>query len=129
MTVLVDTSAFLAHVNADDDNHHRARATFASLRDQPVVTNNYVVIETAAVVQNRHGIHVVRQFFDDVLPPIGVLWVDEDTHRTAVTAHLAAARRSVSLIDRVSFEVMRRRRIRRAFAYDNNFRRHGFELV
>jgi len=35
----------------------------------------------------------------------------------------------VSFVDRVSFEVMRRRALRRAFAFDEHFAEHGFELV
>jgi predicted nucleic acid-binding protein len=35
----------------------------------------------------------------------------------------------VSFVDWVSFEVMRRRGLRRAFAFDPDFRAAGFELA
>ncbi len=38
-------------------------------------------------------------------------------------------RRDVSLVDRVSFEVMRRRRIDGAFAFDRDFADHGFTTI
>lgn len=38
----------------------------------------------------------------------------------------AAARREVSLVDWLSFEVMRDRRIRHAFTFDNHFVEQGF---
>ena len=58
-----------------------------------------------------------------------MVFVDEDLHRAAVTALLAGVRRRVSLVDWVSFELMRRRRIERAFAFDRDFERQGFEAV
>jgi predicted nucleic acid-binding protein len=42
---------------------------------------------------------------------------------------LAAVRRDVSLVDWVSFEVMRRSGIGTAFAFDRDFRRHGFATI
>jgi predicted nucleic acid-binding protein len=42
---------------------------------------------------------------------------------------LAAARRKVSLVDWVSFEVMRRTGIDVAFAFDDDFRAQGFRTV
>jgi predicted nucleic acid-binding protein len=46
-----------------------------------------------------------------------------------VTASLAAPRRRVSLVDWASFELMRRRGIERAFAFDRDFSTQGFEIV
>jgi predicted nucleic acid-binding protein len=57
------------------------------------------------------------------------IWVDEDVHRTAVAALLAAVRRNVSFVDWVSFELMRRRSIDAAFAFDRDFATQGFRTV
>jgi predicted nucleic acid-binding protein len=66
---------------------------------------------------------------EDLLVPIQVVWVDDDLHRAGVTALLAALRRQISLVDRVSFELMLRRGLERAFAFDRDFARQGFETV
>lgn len=58
-----------------------------------------------------------------------VYWVDDVTHAEAVTAVVASERRSVSLVDRVSFLVMRRRAISRAMTFDPQFAEAGFQLV
>jgi predicted nucleic acid-binding protein len=42
---------------------------------------------------------------------------------------LVASRRQVSLVDLVSFEVMRREGIDTAFAFDRDFERAGFQVV
>ena len=53
-----------------------------------------------------------------LLRPIEIVWVDRETHELAVSAFLAGPR--LSLVDRVTFEVMRRLRIGIAFAFDRN---------
>jgi predicted nucleic acid-binding protein len=93
-----------------------------------LVTHNYVVLETVALLQRRLGISAVHRL-QDLLAPIEVAWVDEVTHRSAIAALLAASRRDVSLVDRVSFEVMRERGIGEAFAFDPEFAREGFTTL
>ncbi len=41
---------------------------------------------------------------------------------------LAASRRSVSLVDWTSFELMREERLIDAFAFDDDFAAHGFTV-
>lgn len=55
--------------------------------------------------------------------------MDEDVHSAATSAFMAARRSSVSLVDRVSFELMRRERIDTAFAFDRDFGREGFSRL
>lgn len=131
MSVFIDTSALLALLNADEERHRAALATWAALttEEAALVTSNYVVLETIAVARHRLGLDAVRALVRDVLPLIDVVFVDEPVQRAALSALLAAGRRRLSLVDCVSFEVMRDRRIRRAFAYDNHFAEHGFEKV
>ncbi|MBI4581568.1 MAG: hypothetical protein HY718_17855 [Planctomycetes bacterium] len=54
---------------------------------------------------------------------------DEELHQAGMAAVLTAARRRLSLTDCVSFEVMRRRGIRQAPAFDRHFREQGFADV
>jgi predicted nucleic acid-binding protein len=57
MTTLVDTSAMYALLDDDDLNHEAADETFRFVfQGEPLVTQcNYVVLESAAVVQRRFG--------------------------------------------------------------------------
>ena len=59
-------------------------------------------------MERRLGVEAPQALGDEVLQPISTLFVDEELHRTAIATVLAARRREVSLVDRVSFEVMRR---------------------
>jgi predicted nucleic acid-binding protein len=131
MTVFVDTSAFLAVLDADDANHNRVRPIWEDLitREVRLVCTNYILLETFALVQNRLGMDAVRTFQNDILPIVSVEWIDETTHRAGVSALLTANRRRLSLVDCTSFETMRRLGINRAFALDQHFVAQGFECL
>ena len=131
-TTLVDTSAFITLL---DDADPRFGDAFRWLDDvvtdptESLVTHNYVVVETIAVIQRRLGVAAVRAFVDHLLPMCAVRFVDESLHQRATAAYLAGLDRQVSFVDRVSFELMRDERIARAFAFDPDFSREGFETV
>ncbi len=131
MTTFVDTSAFYAVIDASDRNHRRAARTFRELLDraEPLVTTNYIVIELLALVQNRLGMAAARAALDDILPVAMTLWVDEEAHGRAGSSFLAAAQRNLSFVDCASFEIMRGRGLRTAFAFDSDFLRQGFETI
>lgn len=61
--------------------------------------------------------------------PCEVHWIDAEVHATGRAALMAANRRDLSLVDGTSFEVMRRRGIRRALALDEDFARQGFDVL
>ena len=129
--ILVDTAAFYALVDDRDPNHGRASAAISDLvaADETLLTHEYVVVETMALVQRRLGLGALRRFVDDLLPIVEVAWVDETLHVEAREALLAAGRRTVSLVDWTSFLVMRRHGVRRAFTFDPDFGAEGFEVV
>lgn len=129
MTFL-DTSALLAFLDRDAEQHGRVRESMARvLRDRDAITHNYVLVETEALAHRRLGARAVRALLEDVVPALDVVWVDADLHGAAVVAHLGTLRRRSSLVDHVSFELMRRLGLRTALALDDDFIREGFELL
>lgn len=96
--------------------------------DLLAVTHFGVVAETSALVQHRLGMSALRNLHDDLLAPVGVVWIDEVLHGRAVSAMLAGGRRSVSLVDWTSFELMRGRAVSDALAFDRDFVDRGFTL-
>ena len=132
MTTLVDTSALYALVSEEDPRHDRAIAwleTVAAHEDEALLTHSYVVNEAIALTHARLGASAIRLLIDQVLPVCQIRFVDEELHRRAVTAFLAGPSRKVSFVDRTSFELMRSEGIERAFAFDPDFAREGFETV
>jgi uncharacterized protein len=130
MTVLVDTSALYAVFDRDDANHSAAKDAWTALvRERAeLLTTNYVLVETTALLQHRLGIAAVRSFYDDVAPLIRVDWITEQGHRTGAEALLAAGRKKLSLVDCVSFQTMRQLGVRTAFCFDGHFREQGFTM-
>lgn len=131
MKVLVDTSALFALLDADDQYHSEAKQILQSLAQQSaeLITTNYVVLETIALLQNRLGLQAVEDFVQRLKPLLTIIWVDEETHQKAESLLLAKRRRRVSLVDCVSFTVMREFGIAVAFASDQHFVTEGFSLL
>jgi len=131
MRIFIDTSAFYALLDRDDTRHPRAKRAWIELLKaaHTLVTSNYVLVETSALLQNRLGMEAIRAFHDDVLPLINSEFVTSGTHRSGVAALLSASRRDLSLADCVSFEVMRTSGINTVFAFDKHFKEQGFTLI
>jgi predicted nucleic acid-binding protein len=128
VTVFVDTSGFYAVLDRDDTNHPKAKQVWTALLSEPaaLVTNNYVLLETAALLQHRIGLAAVRAFHEEVVPLLQVHWVTEEQHRSGMEAVLSAARKKLSLVDCVSFQIMRQYGVRQAFCFDSHFGEQGF---
>ena len=131
MSVFLDTSGIVAVIDRNDSNHARAdrlwRRILAS--EESLVTSNYVLVETFALIQHRIGLEAVRELMRDVVPVLTIRWLGEGQHNSATGAVLAAGRRRLSLVDCTSFEVMKEMGIRRCFAFDPHFREQGFECL
>src|SRR5512139_2904443 len=128
MRIFIDTSAFFALLDSADDNHQAAKNVWAQIlsRENTLVTSNYVLVETFALLQNRLGMTAVRAFQRDLFPILNVEFVNLETHRSGISALLAAAKRNLSLVDCVSFELMVSLGIKTAFAFDTHFKAAGF---
>jgi uncharacterized protein len=99
--VFVDTSAIYALLDRSDANHAR----------WPLAMD------------------AVRRLLDDLLPVLRLHFVGQELHGAATAALLASGSPDVSLVDRVSFELMRRSGITEAFAFDRHFQEQGFTLL
>ncbi len=131
MTIFIDTSAFLAGIAQNDINHQRARKIWNRLltEDNPLVTTNYVLLESIALMQKRIGLNAVREFQDSLLPLLNIEWIDKSIHKIGIASLLTVSRRRLSLVDCVSFEVMRKLSIKTAFAFDPHFKEQGFNTI
>lgn len=131
MAVFVDTSAFLAVINAADDEHTRAGETWANLlaAGEPSVTSNYTPVEATTILQRRRGMEPLRRFQDSIVPLLQIIRVDPAIHDRSATMLLAAGRRQLSLVDCVSFVSIQQYDVERAFAFDRHFDRQGLQVI
>lgn len=126
--IFLDTSAIYALADRSDANHDRAKRQFARIlkASWPVVTHNYVLVESFALLQHRLGL-ASAVALQESSRAFEVVWIDEDLHSEAAT-RWSRGRRSLSFVDQVSFVLMERRRIEVAFAFDPDFVKAGFQL-
>lgn len=129
--IFVDTSAILSVLVTNDANHERAMQCWHDLleENQTVVTNNYVLVESTAIIQKRLGLSKVRDLQENILPFLKTEWIDETQHNAALQNVLSANRRQLSLVDCSCFETMRRLKIEKVFTFDSHFHEQGFEII
>lgn len=128
MSVFVDTSAMIAVLDADEPESGRIREAWSRGFDdgEGFVTSNYNIVEACSVAQRRLGMNAVRDLVGEIVPLMYVEWVTDVDHEAGMTALLTAGRRQLSLVDCVSFAMMRRLGVRECLALDPHFAEQGF---
>lgn len=132
--VFADTSALLALAHRRDQYHGRA-ARFARTfvrEGGRFVTTPLVAAELHGLLLYRLGADTGRVAIDAMLADPLYQWIsiDEDIMTAATGDWLEKYRdHPITLCDAVSFEVMRRGKVRNAFAFDRHFEIAGYRLV
>lgn len=128
--IFIDTSAFYALFDRDDNHHSSAALAWESIRDNPgqLACSNYILLETIALLQNRLGMPTVQDFVE-LTTFMSVYWVSIEQHNRSVAALLTASRRGLSLVDCTSFDIMRSQGIRTSFTFDRHFAELGFTCI
>ena len=130
--LFLDTGAFIARYDADDQYHTAAVKAWAALAPPQtrwrLVTSGGVLTETFTLLGRRAGFPfaagVARTILDS--PSLSIRWGDADTASAALVWFTKFADQSVSWVDCESFALMRQARITRAFTYDRHFEDAGF---
>jgi uncharacterized protein len=129
--IFVDTSALYALISTEDQNIAPAVTTWENMLEggDILFTNNYVLVECFALIQNRLGIEFTRALQSNLVPFLQIDWIGEQQHLSSVNDVLTANRRQLSIVDCSSFESMRRLGIEKVFTFDEHFREQGFEII
>jgi hypothetical protein len=125
--IFLDTSAIYALADSGDRNHLRAVELFRQVLDsgEIILTQSYILVEAAALLQHRLGLASALQFLQDA-EAFETHWVTSEDHRAGTDLLAERGQRQLSLVDCVSFLVMRQRGARQALAFDEDFEREGF---
>jgi len=129
--IFIDSSALLAIVQVDDIDHLLAKQQWMNLlnANETLYTNNYVVVESIAIIQKRSGLNVLKKLQSNILELVGIDWVDEGQHSQALKTVFELNHRRLSLVDCTAFQTMRRLGIETAFTFDTHFREEGFNTI
>ena len=127
--IFLDTSAIYAWTDSSDRNHQTAVESLQQIliSGEQLITHNYVLLETITLIQARLGVSAALKLIKDS-SQFEIEWVDKSIHDLGTAALGKSAKRHVSLVDQVSFLMMRRRNLTTAFAFDSHFKAAGFRL-
>jgi uncharacterized protein len=129
--VFLDTVGLLAVWDVDDQWHQSADDAYRKIVSarQPIVTTTFVLLEcgnAAARRAYREDLCLLRRTLEqrnEVVIPTDTDWAK------AWTAYEQRQAGAASIVDQVSFAVMHRLGIQRAFTSDRHFQEAGFETL
>lgn len=136
MKLFVDSSVWFAAVNEADGDFARAKEILRP--EEQCVTTDHVLIETWLLLNSRVGQYVAERFFRQIRNGVAeVVLIKAKDIETAWSIGQQFPDQNFSIVDRTSFAVMERLRLRRVASFDNDFvvyrygprREHAFAVV
>ena len=125
MRLFVDTGAFIALTDADDENHRAAAAFYRNAREKGArfITTNFVVCETMNYLRARISHHIAVLFRENLKKSglIEIVAVTPSVEDAAFIIFKQYADKDFSFTDCTSFSTMRSLKLKTAFAFDRHF--------
>lgn len=134
--LFVDTSAFYARTDEDDEHHQRARAVFDGIRAgelpyRPLYTSQSVLSELATLLLYNLGHEDAVRTLTAIEGSESFTVLEVDRHTFAATTDQFSAYddQHISFVDHSSSVLASEREVERVFAFDGDFRTLGFTMV
>ena len=131
--IFIDTSAWIALVDKDDSYHKEAASSYPPLLKnyRNMITSNLVIAETYIIILNELGHKPAIDFLEKLKasPRILKVYSNEDTEEEGELILAKYSDQDFSYTDAVSFVVMKRQKIKKAFSFDKHFLIAGFVSV
>ena len=127
--VFVDSAAYLALLDADDEHHDTAVAIVSELAAEGwrQLTTNVLIIECHALILSHLGIAPAAQFLREMdASRTTIVRVRASDEARAKQIIYQYSDKAFSFTDALSFAVMERLSITRAFTFDRHFTQYGF---
>ncbi|MBI2832873.1 MAG: type II toxin-antitoxin system VapC family toxin [Acidobacteria bacterium] len=124
-SVLWDSSAILALLDADDADHAGAVAVARDIASErrPSFITNYIEAEAHALLLRKLGRAIAREWLlTGGLPVVPALSAEEQKAKEILARHTG---KDWTLCDAISFAVLDARHVSRAFTFDHHFRQYG----
>jgi hypothetical protein len=134
--LFIDTSAFLAIVNDKDKWHGRADEFLNEIKKgkvkfRRIITSDYIIDETLTRIRYAIGHREAVEWGRNILASkvVDRITVDSDTFNEAWKLFESYEDKFLSFTDCTSFAIMRKKGIKKAFAFDEDFERVGFKIL
>lgn len=129
----MDTAAFIALANSADQYHQEAVACFTELRATRVslITTNFVLDEVYTRLQRRTGLKIAITFGEKIQASrqIRIHTIERSLEKSAWEIFKHDLGHTFSYTDCTSFALMRRKKIREAFTFDQDFTAFGWTVI
>ncbi|MBM4140941.1 MAG: PIN domain-containing protein [Nitrospira sp.] len=132
MRLFVDTSAWLALTDKNDQYHNRAVSKSLEIKRQKIelITSEYIIDESITLIRYRVSHHAAIIFGDSLLSSriIRIVDVTEEGRLKAWEIFKKYEDKEFSFTDCTSFALMKNLRLQKSFTFDEHFRQMGFEI-
>jgi len=131
--VFADTGYWIALLRPNDPSHQRAITLANELKDNPIVTTDLIIVELLArfcaegSFLRKAAVHTVRRVMTSA--QIEIVPIKDGLFMKAFELYAKRHDKKWSLTDCASFEMMKRRHIKEALAYDHHFEQAGFTAL
>lgn len=131
MTVFLDTVGLIAVWDESDQWHQAAKECFSSLLASrtDVITTTFVLLECGNAAARRPYRSAVSRLHTRMEQGNRLIVPTIEDGREAWLAYESGDADAAGIVDHVSFAVMRRLGISKAFTNDRHFRAAGFETM
>lgn len=131
MTVLLNTVGLIAVWDNSDQWHRAAHACFVELlaAKEELVSTTFILGECGNAAARRPYRDAVCRLREKLENSKRLIVPTEDDWREAWIAYRAGEPDAAGIVDHISFVVMRRLGISKAFTNDLHFRTAGFEVL
>ncbi|MDP2762999.1 MAG: PIN domain-containing protein [Enterobacteriaceae bacterium] len=130
--IFVDTSALIALFNSKDQCHSKATIYFEALDPNTVQfhTSNYIIDETITRIRVQDGHHYALEFCKHFFTSkiFHVHYIEKDIEKAALELFKKYFDKELSFTDCTSFALMKQLKIKKAFTFDDDFIKVGFEI-
>ena len=131
--IFIDTGAFLARFLRHDQHHPKAVAVWEKLSSnrENCLTSNFVLDETFTLLGRRAGYGFAVQRAKNIYASqaLTICRPDREDEINALQFFGKYADQHVSFTDCLSFVLMKREKINRAFSFDRHFELAGFHVI
>ena len=129
--IFADTSALFSLYNQADNHHSKATIIAKHLKEngEEQITSNIIIGEVLTLLSMRVGRQTpiaFRKRLED--SRISIIFIEKEIHNNAWLIFQKIKDKDVSFADCTSFAVMEHLTIRKAFSFDQDFTKQGFEL-
>lgn len=132
MKLFVDTSAWLALNDKNDQYHNKAAAKSSEIKKQRIelITSEYILDESITLIRYRIS-HQAAVIFGDSLLESSIVRIEDITNDYRLKAWEMFKKyedKELSFTDCTSVVLMKHLRLQKAFTFDEHFKQVGFEI-